>query len=599
MALAIGVSALVIVGHGLLVWLASDVVAYAVSLPAVRQAFAAASGDDVYSRLILGMLGSARAEGLALRVPFADALPGVADGGSRLAPGSWAGVVFAAGSSAVGVQLVQVVANMAMVIAGAWSVALLLRGRFGGERLAGSLPVRLAAVLSLAFGAGAEMQLSWSSGSGGEMALSMVATKLLHLSSAQYDAALAHGLALSVVINLALLSLSIVIALALALPFRSRRGRPSAAQLDGSRRASRPSVASLAGGWMLPTRLGLAAVAVLALLYGSVRPAVAFDEAATPTLAPAPRQTRLAAMVESLPSVVTISPNGDGWTYAVNGHPQVIRGFGYNAITGGDSAADRAALYDRDFQAMSEAGANTIVGWDEPQFDELLMQKAAEHGLGVILPFDLGPGLAYEDPVERQQLMATILQRVRRFQNSPALRMWGLGNEVLHEILRAHGTQARYDAFARFLVQAADRIHELDPNHPVVYRDAEDWYVAPVIKALADGNQRPWFVYSMNFFTTRMRAALDTGLTHTSMHQPLMISEFGPVGLRPENRPAGYAELWKIIRDHSQTVLGGLAYVWTTAGPEPLDRSFGLTDAYGQPVDGALAELASLYSSET
>jgi hypothetical protein len=136
-----------------------------------------------------------------------------------------------------------------------------------------------------------------------------------------------------------------------------------------------------------------------------------------------------------------------------------------------------------------------------------------------------------------------------------------------------------------------------DPLRRVVYRDAEDWYVAPVIKALADGKSRPWFVYSMNFFTTRMRDALNGGPTRT-MRQPLMISEFGPVGLRPENRPAGYRELWGIIRDHPDTVLGGSAYVWTTAGPEPLDRNFGLTDANGLPVDDSLAELASLYSGE-
>src|SRR5439155_10248369 len=106
-------------------------------------------------------------------------------------------------------------------------------------------------------------------------------------------------------------------------------------------------------------------------------------------------------------------------------------------------------------------------------------------------------------------------------------------NEVLHEILRAHGTQVRYDAFAGFLLEAADRVHELDPNHPVVYRDAEDWYLSPIAKALAESpKRRPWFVYGMNFFTTRMDAALTSGPS-AAMHQPLMISEFGPVGLRP------------------------------------------------------------------
>jgi glycosyl hydrolase family 2 len=560
----------------------------------------------------------------------------------------------------VGVQLVQVLANAVMILAGVWLLAVLIGG--AGRRWTRALPPRLAAVLGLAFGAGAEMQLSWSSGSGGEMALSMAATKLLHLDSAQYDAILGHGMAVSVAINLALVALPALLGLALALPFRPRSGArrarlvaplgggtaqreagvaslgsdvapvPAAATETGAPAAQTGSAAASLGdgvaaraageaplgageaplgaggrrapaagqaGWTLPARLGLSAMAVLALLYGSVRPAVAFDEAHEVAAPAAPRQTRLAAMVESLPSVVTITPAGNGWVYAVNGRREVVKGFGYNPVVGGDSTADRAALYDRDFQAMAQAGANTIVGWDEPQFDELLMSKAAQYGLGVILPFDLGPGLAYEDPVEREQLTATVLQRVRRFQNSPALRMWGLGNEVLHEILRAHGTEARYEAAAQFIVQTADRIHELDPNHPVVYRDAEDWYIKPVIKALSDGVERPWFVYSMNFFTTRMRDALTSGPAHTQMHQPLMISEYGPVGLRPENRPAGYRQLWDIIREHPDTVLGGLAYVWTTNGPEPLDRSFGLTDAYGQPVDGALAELASLYTNET
>ncbi|HEU0167594.1 MAG TPA: hypothetical protein VFS62_07440, partial [Chloroflexota bacterium] len=97
--------------------------------------------------------------------------------------------------------------------------------------------------------------------------------------------------------------------------------------------------------------------------------------------------------------------------------------------------------------------------------------------------------------------------------------------------------------------------------------------------------------------TTRMQTALDTGPAATQMQQPLLISEFGPVGLRPEARPGGYEQLWNIIQAHRDRVLGGLAYVWTTAGPEPLDRNFGLTDADGTPVDGSLDELSSLFAA--
>jgi beta-galactosidase/beta-glucuronidase len=207
------------------------------------------------------------------------------------------------------------------------------------------------------------------------------------------------------------------------------------------------------------------------------------------------------------------------------------------------------------------------------------------------------PDYAYEDPRVRERMFEAITERVKHFRNSPALRMWGLGNEVLHAIAWAHGTPAHAQAFADFLVQAADQVHALDPNHPVVYRDAEDWYTAPLVRALAaDSKPRPWFVYGMNFFTTRMSPALDWGPTST-MNQPLMISEFGPVGLRPEARPNGYRELWNIILQHRARVLGGCAYVWTTAGPEPLDRNFGLTDPNGKAVDGSVTELASLFST--
>ena len=101
----------------------------------------------------------------------------------------------------------------------------------------------------------------------------------------------------------------------------------------------------------------------------------------------------------------------------------------------------------------------------------------------------------------------------------------------------------------------------------------------------------------MNFFTPRLQAALDAGPL-TALDQPLLVSEFGPVGLRPEARPAGYRQLWDIIRAHPDRVLGGLAYAWTTAGPEPGDRNFGLTRDSGEPVDGTLAELAALYHSD-
>jgi hypothetical protein len=573
------------------IWLATDAIRNAASLAGVREAMIAASGDDVYARLILGMLG-----GIQVRGPEG---------------GSWNTLVFASGSSAVGAHVVQVLVNLALVALGS---ALLVAGRAlkpplpprrdwagVGERLRAwrttlsrrqargcHIPAALLAAggLAVACGAGSEMRLSWSSGSGGEMALSMVATKLLHIDSSLYDAALQHGALVSAGINLLALAIAAAAGAVLPLAFLGIRRLLRGAGSIQSTYRPRPLI--------LPA-------AMLALFgWSAASPAIAFEQTHMPAAPAATQQARLAAIVSRWPSVVSVTPSPDGatWAYLVNGRRQVIRGMGYNAITVDDTPQQRAAQFDKDFTAISAAGVNTLVGWSEREFDDVLMNKAADHGLGVVLPFELDASFAYEDPRVRSELLDAISRRVERYRNSPALRMWGLGNEVLHEIARARGTQVRWDAFGPFLIQAADRIHELDPNHPVVYRDAEDWYAEPIVKALAaDGKSRPWFVYSMNFFTMRMDQALTNG-KETPMHQALMISEFGPVGMRPEDRPSGYAQLWGIIRHHQDRVLGGSAYVWTTAGPEPLDRNFGLTDANGRPVDGSLAELASLYGSE-
>jgi beta-galactosidase/beta-glucuronidase len=184
---------------------------------------------------------------------------------------------------------------------------------------------------------------------------------------------------------------------------------------------------------------------------------------------------------------------------------------------------------------------------------------------------------------------------VKRHKDSPALRMWGLGNEVLHGMVDPK--TRRSQTFAAFLVQAADLIHGLDPSHPVVYRDAEDAYLLPLANALrATSQPRPWFVYGMNFFSTRMDDALTKGPTRT-LPQALLISEYGPVGLRPADRPVGYMRFWNVLRSRPK-ILGGFAYVWTTAGPEPLDRGFGLTNPAGEPVDGTLAAMASVFVNE-
>jgi hypothetical protein len=306
------------------------------------------------------------------------------------------------------------------------------------------------------------------------------------------------------------------------------------------------------------------------------------------------------------PRAVEVAGSGFQYTYTVRGRPQVIRGMGYNPTYGSLPPEERAARYDRDFAMLRAAGVNTLVGWVTHDFDRLLLDKAHQHGLGVILPYDLPWSLDYTDPSIREALMRDALDRVAQFKDHPAIRMWGPGNEVLHKLvfpswLHWKGDpvyEARADAFATFYVELIDRIHALDPDHPVVYRDAEDGYVIRLRDALLrDGVRRPWFVYGINIYTTRLAEVIAAWPSY-GLDSALLISEFGPGGAGPADRPHGYRELWQIIRSQPRYVLGGAPYVWTTQGPEEADRIFGMVDRDAKPVDGSFAAISRIYRGE-
>lgn len=531
----------------------------------------AAPGDDLHARLALGMVGGAEVGGIALRLPGWDALalamPGAFASPHLLPDGAWVGPVYQAGSSAVGVHAGQLLVNVAFVALGA-----------AAAMLVGRRSLRVGGLLTLGYGVVAQLRLSWTDDGGGQMALSMVATKVFGLDSVQYSTVIGLDWPLSLVVNTALIGVAWAAGVGTALLYFRLKSLPGAALRD-----------------RMP---GMAAAALLGLLASltPLKHGVGFQTAAETVAPPLAAALVEAAPVHRSPSVVTVHRTDGGFEYRVDGRRRRIRGIGYNAITLGESLEERPARLARDFAAMRSYGANTVAGWDQDEFDAVLLEEAAKTGLGVILPFELQASWDYGDPNVRQRLFTAIRFWVDQHKARPALRMWGLGNEVVHGMVDPESPRAQ--AFADFLVEAADLTHRLDPNHPVVYRDAEDQYLAPVARALArDGVPRPWFVYGMNFFTARLQEALESGPTRPLQHA-LMVSEFAPIGLRGADRPGGYRKIWEIIRKYPGRVLGGCAYVWSTAGPEPLDWAFGLTDDNGEPADNSIFTLAALYLRE-
>lgn len=304
-------------------------------------------------------------------------------------------------------------------------------------------------------------------------------------------------------------------------------------------------------------------------------------------------------------SRVTLEGSNYAYTLRVNGRPWIVKGMGYNPWYASLPVDQRQTLYRRDFSLMRETGVNTLEGWFQDQFDEVTLDEAARQGLKVVMPFELNQDYDYADPAVQARFRAEVTAWVERYRDHPAVLMWGPGNENLHRLIfptalqgqRDPAREQRADDFARFYVELIDLIHELDPNHPVVYRDAEDLYLDRfVAQVQARPAARPWLVYGANVYTRRIAEVIERWPSR-GLDAPLLVSEFSPGGAGESDRPQMLGWYWATIRAHPERVLGGVVYTWATRGPEDLDRVFGLTDENGAPVDGSLTALRELFKA--
>src|SRR5262249_42295855 len=157
-----------------------------------------------------------------------------------------------------------------------------------------------------------------------------------------------------------------------------------------------------------------------------------------------------------------------------------------------------------------------------------------------LMPFEINQDWDITDPNVQGSILEHVGEYVERYKNHPAVRMWAPGNENLHRILyprwvsqeNVPTARARADAFAAFLPILVDRIHELDPNHPVVYRDAEDVYLPRIAAAFQrTGVERPWLVYGANVYSATRLEQIIARWPQQWPGQPLLISEFAPGGV--------------------------------------------------------------------
>ena len=290
--------------------------------------------------------------------------------------------------------------------------------------------------------------------------------------------------------------------------------------------------------------------------------------------------TLLAGAVVALPalpaeaaaaaSVVKVTGSQGAWQLTVDGQPYTVKG-----LTWGPPVAE-AASYMPDVKSL---GANTVRTWGTDGTTKPLLDAAADNGIKVIAGFWLQPGggpgsggcVNYlTDTDYKNQMLAEFPKWVQEYQGHPGVLMWNVGNESVLGLQNCYSgdeLERQRDAYTTFVNEIAQKIHQVDPNHPVTSTDA--WVGAwPYYKK----NAPDLDLYAVNSYggVCDVRAAWEAG----GYDKPYIVTEAGPPGEWevaddangvPEEptdvaKAEDYAKAWQCIIGHKGVALGATLF---------------------------------------
>ncbi|MCI4042292.1 discoidin domain-containing protein [Streptomyces sp. TRM75563] len=324
----------------------------------------------------------------------------------------------------------------------------------------------------------------------------------------------------------------------------------------------------------------------------------------------------LAAAAAALPaptaqaagSVVKVTGSRGAWQLTVDGAPYTVKG-----LTWGPSVAD-AGQYMPDVKSM---GVNTIRTWGTDATTKPLLDTAAAHGIKVIAGFWLQPGggpgsggcVNYQtDTAYKNDMLAEFPKWVEAYKDHEGVLMWNVGNESVLGLQNCYSgdeLEQQRDAYTTFVNEIAEKIHAVDPNHPVTSTDA--WTGAwPYYKK----NAPDLDLYAVNSYDAvcDIRATWESG----GYDKPYIVTEGGPAGEwevpddangvpdEPTDvaKAAGYRSAWDCVQGHPGVSLGATLFhygteydfggVWFNLLPAGQKRLsyYAVKEAYGADTSG-------------
>jgi hypothetical protein len=209
----------------------------------------------------------------------------------------------------------------------------------------------------------------------------------------------------------------------------------------------------------------------------------------------------------------------DGWQLLLNGQPFELKGVG---------AGRNYGYYDEDYLLMAkEMGANAVRTWNYTpnEINKNYLDNAQALDLYVASWMWLNPAkkdwvyISYKEGSPYREICK---ERVRRWvedlKDHPALLMWGVGNEVIY----FSDSEEEKVAFAQFLNELCQLIHELDPNHPVIYASMQEVALPYLAQHTPDLD-----IVGINTYSNVICAQNRWKMSNFDI--PYILTEFGPV----------------------------------------------------------------------
>ena len=216
----------------------------------------------------------------------------------------------------------------------------------------------------------------------------------------------------------------------------------------------------------------------------------------------------------ALCSNVRVVKKGEKWSLLVDGHSFYIKGAGCG-IHKGTGGEDYLLL-------AQQLGANTVRTWGIDQGTKEYLDTALKYGLRVCagiwidyatsennVSFIKGP---YKEKKEKE-----ILEYVEKFKRHPAVLIWGVGNECIYFT----ESEEEKVALCKFIDQLAQKIHQIDPYHPVMYASSnfvELKYIKEYIPSID--------IVGMNVYPS-LRVCHGVW-EKLEVNKPYILTEFGP-----------------------------------------------------------------------